>query len=74
MAPLEYVKQIRLKKAQTLLADTGENVESIGSAVGYGDAIHFSRQFKAFSGMSPRDYRKQAKNALNNLTFGSISP
>ena len=33
--------------------------ESVGTAVGMGDANYFSRMFRKVEGSSPREYRKQ---------------
>ncbi|MBL8028378.1 MAG: helix-turn-helix transcriptional regulator [Fibrobacteres bacterium] len=67
VAPLEYVKQLRLKKAQVLLANSKDYVESIGRSVGYHDVFNFSRQFKAYFGVSPSDYRKGILKSISLL-------
>ncbi|MBI2193177.1 MAG: helix-turn-helix transcriptional regulator [Planctomycetes bacterium] len=57
LAPMDYVKRLRLKEAQLLLARTDDAIAEVGRRVGYRDPFHFSRLFKAFCGMSPLEYR-----------------
>ncbi|MEA3272630.1 MAG: AraC family transcriptional regulator, partial [Patescibacteria group bacterium] len=64
-APMEYVKQLRLKKAQMLLISTDESVAAVGNAVGYGDPFHFSRLFKTFVGNSPKSYRNRSRHLID---------
>lgn len=63
VAPLVYVKRIRLEHAQHLLRATEDPINEIGRICGYPDPYHFSRTFTTFLGMSPRDYRKHARRA-----------
>ncbi|MDD6039385.1 MAG: 2-isopropylmalate synthase [bacterium] len=53
----EYVLQIRMKKAKTLLKSSSMTIESIAENVGYPNVEHFSRMFKKKFGMSPLQYR-----------------
>jgi len=52
-----YVIQLRIEMASTLLRDTGLPVAEIMARVGYENASHFGRQFKALLGVGPRRYR-----------------
>ncbi len=49
----------RLEAAKLLLADTTLPAFEIGKQCGYKSPVHFSRQFKQFTGYSPTEYRKQ---------------
>ena len=53
MAPMEYLIQLRIQKACTLLDTTNQPVARIGSAVGYDDPYYFSRIFHKIMGASP---------------------
>ncbi len=55
----EYVTEIRLKAAKTLLKNTTFTVENIAERVGYPNVEHFSRTFKKFFEISPAQYRNQ---------------
>ena len=50
-----------MAKAAELLKLTALSVGDIGSAVGYENALHFSRAFKNVYGVSPRAWREQHK-------------
>lgn len=55
----ELVKEARLKRAQVLLEETAQSVESIADSVGYENAEHFNRLFKKTFGMTPVQYRRE---------------
>ena len=59
LAPMAYVKRVRLREAQVRLVTSGLSAAEIGQAVGYGDPFRFSRLFKAAFGLSPLRYRQQ---------------
>jgi AraC-like DNA-binding protein len=59
MALSEYRILCRIHHAQRLLAD--HNVQETSEQLGFADAFVFSNQFKARTGMSPREYRKTLK-------------
>jgi len=61
MAPLEYVQQFRLRKAQHLLIQTDLPVAEVGAETGYPDQFHFSRLFKAACGLNPSAYRRRGR-------------
>ena len=56
-SPREYLRLLRIHRASELLRTTTLSVKDIAGRVGYPDPLHFSRQFKAFQGVAPRDYR-----------------
>ena len=57
--PINYVIECRLKRASELLRD-GAKVKDAAAAVGYADALYFSRLFKKHYGMSPTELRSGA--------------
>ena len=59
IAPMVYLKQVRLREAQTRLVTTSQSIAQISQSVGYADPFHFSRLFKSEFGISPLQYRKQ---------------
>ena len=61
LAPLAYLKHVRLKKAQALLFQTDMQVSEIGAHVGYPDIFHFSKIFKGMFHISPLEYRRESR-------------
>lgn len=57
--PLEYVNAVRMEEACRLLRETEMPISKIVFEVGYRDPGFFSRQFKKYTSLNPRDYRKQ---------------
>ena len=52
------LSMIRLDEAKTLLKNTKNSILEISMECGFGSERSFYRQFKAISGISPKDYRK----------------
>jgi len=57
VGPKELVLQIRLSRAQSLLADTDHPVERVARMVGYDDGAYFSRLFSRRVGLAPSRFR-----------------
>lgn len=57
--PMELLKQIRLRRAASLLKDTNLPVQIVGTTVGYGSRSYFSRAFRAAYGTDPKTFRSQ---------------
>lgn len=57
-SPLQYILKLRLSNAQSLLENTDYPIGEIADAVGYDNALYFSRLFRKHIGMSPREYRR----------------
>lgn len=51
--------RLRTEEAQYLLSTTDITVEEIAQRCGYSSTVHFYRQFKAITGRTPNQYRKQ---------------
>lgn len=54
---LEYVTELRIKKAQELLRETDMSIKAIAVDVGYLEVITFNRNFKKLVKMNPGNYR-----------------
>lgn len=54
----EYLTSVRMEKAAELLRDIHYMTYEIGRMVGYEDPKHFSRAFRQYYGVSPREYRE----------------
>ena len=57
-SPMQYILNLRITNAVSLLENTDYNVTEIGAIVGYDNPLYFSRIFKKQKGVSPSDYRK----------------
>src|SRR5919202_6536310 len=53
MSPLQFQKQIRLQEARRLMLGEELDAASAGYRVGYGDASHFTREYKRLFGLLP---------------------
>ena len=51
------IKNMRLKKAASLLANTSYSVSEVAYMVGFNDRKHFSKEFKKFYNLSPSEYK-----------------
>jgi AraC-like DNA-binding protein len=58
MPPQAYLHQVRLRRAQQLLASTDLPVYAIAEQVGYASAAYFTRLFTRRLGRSPQQYRQ----------------
>lgn len=58
---VNYLKEIRIKKAKELLENTDLKIIEISCEVGYENEKHFMKTFKAVCGVSPSEYRKNAQ-------------
>lgn len=56
--PLEFLNEIRIKRACKLLTDTSLHINEICREVGINNHVYFSRLFTKTIGMSPTEYRK----------------
>lgn len=55
----DVVREARMRKARTLLKESGQTVESIAADVGYESVEHFNRLFKKSYGVTPVQFRMQ---------------
>ncbi|OBZ09240.1 helix-turn-helix domain-containing protein [Bacillus sp. FJAT-26390] len=55
---VDFIVQLRMERAEELLATTEESVQNIALQVGYANSITFGRVFKRIAGVTPGDYRK----------------
>lgn len=62
VTPLEYMINLRMKKAEVMLTTMGSSdysVAEIGALCGYEDALYFSRVFKKHFGCAPSTFAKK---------------
>jgi AraC-like DNA-binding protein len=59
ISPYAYMLQKRMDKAKKLLAFPSRSIKEIALLCGYDNEFYFSKTFKKYSGMSPREFRTQ---------------
>jgi transcriptional regulator GlxA family with amidase domain len=59
MPPRQYFIQLKIEKARLLLNDTNRSVKEIAYDLNFDYPNHFSKLFKAKTGLSPEQYRKK---------------
>ncbi|WP_172665910.1 two-component regulator propeller domain-containing protein [Flammeovirga sp. OC4] len=62
--PNEYILNVRMKKAATLIEQGKVNISEVGYKVGFKSANYFSKSFKKHYGMSPKEYAAKFKESL----------
>lgn len=70
-----YVNRIRMEKTLFLLAHrTDKNMTDIAYELGFSDSAVFSRAFKKYYGVSPREYRKEySKNCKDSFVLNEYN-
>lgn len=59
---VEFLTEMRLRKASDLLRTTSLPLKDVAELTGYADQRYFSKVFKAHSGMTPSEFRNLADN------------
>ncbi|HYD94132.1 MAG TPA: helix-turn-helix domain-containing protein [Noviherbaspirillum sp.] len=57
MSPTQYAQQLRVERAKALLESTKLSLEDITGRCGYEDVSTFSKVFKRWARITPREYR-----------------
>lgn len=55
---IEYINQLRIKRACHLLTDTAKSVAEIAFACGFRNLSNFNRQFRGYVSCTPGEYRR----------------
>lgn len=59
--PFEFMKELRMVTAARRLLVTNKRISAIAYELGYNDQNYFARVFKSVFGISPDQYRKEAR-------------
>lgn len=54
----DYIVQVRMEKSADLLTNTTFHISEVANAIGFTDALAFSKAFKKYFSQSPSNYRK----------------
>ncbi|GHE05847.1 GlxA family transcriptional regulator [Streptomyces alanosinicus] len=66
MTPGRYVDRVRLEHARRLLEETGDGIEEIARAGGYGTPEAMRRAFVRTLGTAPAEYRRRFRPAVSH--------
>lgn len=58
LAPIEFIRELRIKRAAQLLKTGDYNVSQVTYMVGMSDSRYFSKCFKKVYGLTPSEYKK----------------
>ncbi len=58
----DRIQYFRIRKAMVLLEDPGLRIADVGAMVGIGNINTFLRQFKKYTGMTPKEYRMNQRS------------
>jgi AraC-like DNA-binding protein len=61
-SPGEFLIELRMKKANTLLLRTSLSIKEVRALVGYGTRSNFQRHFKQHFGIAPSEYRQRRRS------------
>lgn len=66
--PMNYIRRLKFETAKQLLESTDLSISEIALKIGIGDISYFSKQFKHFYAMSPRQYIKHFNQTRRDNT------
>lgn len=77
VSAIDYVTQVRIRRAKQLLSRTDSKLKDIARQVGYRDEYYFSRRFKHATGIPPTEYARSRKRRIavyQPSVIGSLLP
>lgn len=69
MGVAEYLRKLRLSRAQELLLTTEDSISRIASRVGFGDYNYFCRVFRHETGVSPMGFRRAGRDGKGDKSI-----
>lgn len=66
LSPVEFIREIRIKRAAQLLETGNYNITEITYMVGMNDSRYFAKCFKNAYGVTPTEYRKNLTQSSNS--------
>lgn len=61
ISPIQYLIRFRIDRAREMLRDTTKSILEISLDCGFDNVSYFIRQFRKFTGQTPRQYRQSQK-------------
>ncbi len=76
---ISYINELKIQRAQQMLADTDITIEEIATKLNYSTSSNFSRMFKAVVNFTPSQYRQATRMSLyggldNRTSLGNDVP
>jgi AraC-like DNA-binding protein len=71
LTPKTFCRIRRFQRAVELLGRGQAGLADLAALAGYADQAHFSRDFTAFAGVSPAEYRRLSPDASNHVPIRS---
>ncbi|WP_187442192.1 helix-turn-helix domain-containing protein [Sutcliffiella horikoshii] len=65
-SPIDYLNEVRIKKAKEMLITSQHRLKTVANSVGYQDEFYFSRLFKKSTGISPTLYVRKSRTRILN--------
>jgi AraC-like DNA-binding protein len=65
MAPFDFLRHIRMQRAEDLISRSQMNISEVAYAVGFTDPKYFTKCFKKETGMTPTEYRDKNGSATS---------
>ncbi len=62
---LSYIQKLKIDAAKVLIREQKLSVTEISENLGFGSIHYFSKLFKQYTGLSPKEYAKTIKSRLN---------
>ena len=56
-SPIDYINRLRVERACLSMSEEGKNITEAAFENGFNDISYFSKIFKRYKGMTPREYR-----------------
>ncbi len=72
-SPMDFLREVRLRRAGTLLRETDLPVKAVAKLVGYASRSYFSRAFKALYGVDPARFRAAPESASGEVASSGRS-
>ena len=69
---MQYMMQRRIGEAQSLFVETSIPIQDIEYQLGLNDNAHFSKMFKQYVGVTPKEYRKHFSDRRRRKSLWEI--
>lgn len=66
---IDYFNKMKIDRAKEIIRTGEKSITQISSILSYSSPQYFSKQFKLFSGMSPKEYEKSIKSLSESFTI-----
>ena len=67
LSPVEFIREMRIKRAAKLLKDPRYNITEVTYMVGMNDSRYFAKCFKSTYGVTPSEYRRNIGDNIEEM-------